>query len=233
MIHICSKSHEFLLDGQIPKWSEQGLGKGRMDYPRSLWVAVKYEFVHQLWAWTECEINRRWPCTGDAAWSYKYNTRVICVVLFRPKGRRCISRYYVGSSEAQSGHGKEPENDVTLKFSYKSLHKYELSKPLKTRHSLHWLVSEVKSSHVDSDSNHGERGDKYENQSPSTSMAPVRIVDCAIVPGVILNFGRGKLISSYNQIISDDDNASRSGRILSSRTRSSTMLTKELIYEAT
>ena len=37
MIRICFKSREFLLgdlqcgiDGQIPEWSEQGLGKGRM-----------------------------------------------------------------------------------------------------------------------------------------------------------------------------------------------------------
>ena len=80
------------------------------------------------------------------------NTQVLCVILFRPKGRRCISRYYVGSSEAHSKHGKEPENDVT----YKSLHKYELSKPLKTWHSPQPIGSVGKSSDVDSDSNHGE-----------------------------------------------------------------------------
>ena len=60
----------------------------------------------------------------------------------------------------------------------------ELSKCLKTgRHSPHWLVSEVKSSDMDLDSNHGELGDKYENQSPSTSMAPVRVVEHSVVPG--------------------------------------------------
>ena len=126
-------------------------------------------------------------------------------------------RRFIGP-ETPSRHGKELENEVTFKFPYKSLHEYELRKPLKTRHSPQLIGSEVKSSHVDSDSNYGELGDKYENQSLSTSMAPVRVVDCAIVPGVIPNFGRGKLISSYNQIISDDENASRSGRILSSRT---------------
>ena len=89
---------------------------------------------------------------------------------------------------------------------------------------------------MDSDSNHGELGDKYENQSPSTSMAPVRVCEHSVVPGgVIPNFGRGKLISSYDQIISDDENTSRSGRILSLRMRSSNMNNQgtELIYEAT
>ena len=52
---------------------------------------------------------------------------------------------------------------------------------------------------------------------------------------MIPNFGRGKLISSYDQIISDDENASRSGRIISLRMRSSTMNNQgtELIYKAT
>ena len=40
---------------------------------------------------------------------------------------------------------------------------------------------------------------------------------------MIPNFGRGKLISLNNQIISDDENTSKSGRILSLRMRSSTM----------
>ena len=86
---------------------------------------------------------------------------------------------------------------------------------------------------MDSDSDYGELGDKYENQSLSTSMAPVRVVDCAIVPGVIPNFGRGKLISSYNQIISDDENASRSGRILPRGRDQALCIPKELTYEAT
>ena len=105
----------------------------------------------------------------------------ICVVLFFPKGRRCISHCYVGSSEAHSRHGKELESDVTFKFPYKSLQKSGLSKPL-TPHSLQLIGSEAKSSDVDSDSNHGELGDKYGKQSPSTSMARVRVVDCSIVP---------------------------------------------------
>ena len=52
---------------------------------------------------------------------------------------------------------------------------------------------------------------------------------------MIPTFGQGKLISSYDQIISDDENASTSGRILSLRMRSSTMNNQgtELIYEAT
>ena len=101
---------------------------------------------------------------------------------------KSLLRGFIGP-ETPSRHGKELENDVTFKFPYKSLHEYELRKPLKTQHSPQLIGSEVKSSHVDSDSNYGELGDKYENQSPSTSMAPVRVVDCAIVPGVIPNFG--------------------------------------------
>ena len=76
---------------------------------------------------------------------------------------------------------------------------------------------------MDSDSNHDELGDKYENQSSSTSMTPVRVVDCAIVPGVIPNFGRGKLISSYmmkfglnicivNAVVDVDDDGGKNER---------------------
>ena len=151
---------------------------------------------------------------------------------FRPKGRRCISRYYVGSSEAHSRHGKEPENDVTFKFLYKSLNEYELSKPLKTRHSPQLIGSVGKSSDVDSDSNHGEQICKSITIYIDDTCSCCRLFRCA--RGVIPNFGRGKLIS-YDQIISDDKNASRSGRILSLRMRSGTMDNQEieLIYEAT
>ena len=38
----------------------------------------------------------------------------------------------------------------------------------------------------------------HQNQPPFTSMAPVRVVEHPVVPGVIPNFGRGKLISSYD-----------------------------------